>query len=106
MKTLTEIAVRLRVISTSMLAILGFISLGLVLGFWAGSRGSPSGRESETRASASALPGQQWCDPGHTVPFIPASECGGDSSCERAGFPLLPDERARINWPALCRKFQ
>jgi len=49
---------------------------------------------------------QQWCDPSHTVPFIPASECGGDSSCERAGFPLLPDERARINWPALCRKFQ
>jgi len=49
---------------------------------------------------------QQWCDNSHIVPFIPASECGGGSSCERAGFPLLPDERARINWPALCRKFQ
>jgi hypothetical protein len=49
---------------------------------------------------------QQWCDTGHTVPFISAYDCGGGSSCERAEFILDPAERARINWPALCRKFQ
>jgi hypothetical protein len=49
---------------------------------------------------------QQWCDTGHTVPFIPASDCGGGSSCERAEFIPDPADRGRINWPALCRKFQ
>src|SRR6516165_346120 len=32
-KTLTEIAVRLRIISTSLLSILGFISFGVLIGF-------------------------------------------------------------------------
>src|SRR6516165_8296184 len=29
---------------------------------------------------------QKWCDPGHTVPYIAASQCGGGSSCDRAQF--------------------
>lgn len=49
---------------------------------------------------------QQWCDNSHTVPFISAYDCGGGSSCDRAGLLLDPAERTRINWPALCRKFQ
>jgi hypothetical protein len=48
---------------------------------------------------------QKWCDPGHTVPYIAASQCGGGSSCDRAQFLPQPEDRERINWPALCRKF-
>jgi hypothetical protein len=57
---------RLRVISTSLLSILGFMALGLLLGFWLGTH-SPLGRQAlETRtalAAPAAMPNQKWCDP-------------------------------------------
>ena len=50
---------------------------------------------------------QRWCDPGHVIPFIPADQCGGISSCDRSpGYPLsIGPLGQRFDWPALCRRF-
>jgi hypothetical protein len=110
MKKLTEIAVRLRVISTSLLAILGFISLGLVVGFWLGSRhfagqriGSESG-SARHAANATDPPAiQKWCDASHRVPLIPANQCGGGDSCDRA---FLMAGNYPKDWNAFCAQIQ
>ena len=102
MKTLTEIAVRLRIISTSLLSILGFISLGVLIGFWLGSRSSAGGRTPGTRngpSSSSAVSDHKWCDAAHSVPYIPADRCGGGASCDRA---FLMMGKYPADWNAFC----
>ncbi len=101
MKTLTDIAVRLRVICTSLLSILGFIALGVLIGFWLGYRMSPSATALATRdqPSSSAVPDQKWCDATHTVPYIPAERCAGGSSCDRA---FLMMGKYPPDWNAFC----
>jgi hypothetical protein len=102
MKTLTEIAVRLRIISTSLLSILGFISLGVLIGFWLGSRSSAGGRTLGTGnapSSSSAVPDQKWCDAAHSVPYITADRCGGGTSCDRA---FLMMGKYPADWNAFC----
>jgi hypothetical protein len=96
LKTLTEIAVRLRVISTSLLSILGFICLGLVIGWWLGSRNFAGPRIVGTADPPST---QKWCDATHRVPYIPASQCGGGSSCDRAFFMM---GKYPPDWNAFC----
>lgn len=101
MKRLTEIAVRLRIICTSLLSILGFIALGMVIGFWLGSRTSPAARTLGTgnQPSSSAVPNQKWCDAAHSVPYISADRCGGGTSCDRA-FMMMGEHPA--NWDTFC----
>jgi hypothetical protein len=100
MKRLTEIAVRLRVITTSLLAILGFIALGILIGFWLGSHGSSSApAQNQATAEAAAVPNQKWCDSAHRVPYIPASQCAGGSSCDRAFFM---SGKYPSDWNAFC----
>jgi hypothetical protein len=100
MKTLTDIAVRLRIISTSLLSILGFIALGLLIGLWLGSRTSRGAHVlgANDQPSSSTVPGQKWRDASHTVPYIPAEQCAGGSSCDRAFF-LIGDSRPK-DWNA------
>jgi hypothetical protein len=100
MKKLTEIAVRLRVISSSLLSILGFISLGLVIGFWFGSH-HPTGQPTLTASDPPAT--QKWCDASHRVPLIPADQCGGGDSCDRA---FLMAGNYPKDWNAFCAQIQ
>jgi hypothetical protein len=102
MKTLTEIAVRLRIISTRLLSILGFISLGVLIGFWLGFRSSAGGRTLGTgnaTSSSSPVPDQKWCDAPIACPYIPADRCGGGTSCERA---FLMMGKYPPDWNAFC----
>src|SRR5690242_20535520 len=102
MKILTDIAVRLRVISTSLLSILGFISLGVLIGLWFGSRSSPSRRilgTGNTPTSSSTTPHQEWCDAAHKVPYISAARCGGGTSCDRAFYMM---GKYPADWNAFC----
>jgi hypothetical protein len=101
MKRLTELAVRLRVISTSLLSILGFISLGVLVGLWLGYRTPAVGPAPRTADEPSSrIPANlKWCDPTHTVPYISAAACGGGSSCERASMSFGEDH---TDWNAFC----
>jgi hypothetical protein len=100
MKKLTDIAVRLRVISTSLLAIFGFVSLGLVIGFAVGYRISPATTKLKNEPLSSADREQKWCDSTHEVPYIPADQCAGGSSCDRA-FLLTGNDRPK-DWASFC----
>jgi hypothetical protein len=101
MKRLTELAVRLRVISTSLLSILGFISLGVLVGLWLGYRTPAVGPAPRTADEPSSrIPANlKWCDPDHKVPYIPAERCGGVSSCDAASAPFGPHP---LDWKTLC----
>jgi hypothetical protein len=101
MKRLTDIAVRLRVISTSLISILGFISLGVLLGLALAYRTAARGPAPRTvDDSSSRVPANlKWCDPDHKVPYIPAERCGGISSCDAASAPFGPHP---LDWKTLC----
>ena len=112
MKTLTDIAVRLRVITTSLLSILGFISLGLVIGFWLGSHRAKVMSAPTASGPAKWEPvkdPQQWCNATHKTPFIDALHCGGMTTCDRSYmmFGGAPPEvqQGKETWETFCAKF-
>ena len=51
------------------------------------------------RTSSPSTP--KWCDAAHAVPYIPADQCGGGSSCDRAQFIFNNPPQ---NWRAFCDK--
>ena len=95
MKTLTDIAVRLRVISTSILGIFGAIAIGILIGLWYSHTAM-----APAQIAANDVPNRKWCDALHTVPYISASACGGESSCDRAFSGFGVD--AKTDWPKWC----
>jgi len=98
---LTDIACRLRVISTSLIAIAGFIALGMVIDrislHFSGGGGSAS----------SGLFGDS-CPGAPEVPYIRAAQCGGHTSCDwnahAPGLGRLPTDAAQ--WASLCKEAQ
>jgi hypothetical protein len=90
-------------LATTLTHALAFISLGILIG--AGLVYHLTRSQAPTDASG-VMADRQWCDPAHTIPYIPASECGNGSSCARAAFvsdgsgPLAAQ---KIDWPALCK---
>jgi hypothetical protein len=45
-------------------------------------------------------PTPEWCDKAHKVPFVPADQCRGMSSCDRLSLNMLGGEPNR---PIRCR---